>query len=74
MTSSRHIFTFYTISEVLRFESCLKREKISVKLMPVPRHLSSSCGLCAVIDPADAEKVMAVCERKKLEYEEIYHE
>jgi hypothetical protein len=41
------IVTFYTQSGAFKFERLLKQEGISVTLMPVPRRLSSSCGIAA---------------------------
>ena len=38
---------FHTSNHAFRAEMLLKRAKIPCKLIPVPRHLSSDCGVCA---------------------------
>lgn len=37
---------FATIHEVLRAERLLKEKGLDVEIMPVPRTLSSDCGVC----------------------------
>jgi hypothetical protein len=40
------VVLFQSISGALRAEKLLKKEGIAYKLIPVPRHLSSDCGVC----------------------------
>ena len=40
------VVLFQSISSALRAEKLLKKEGITHKLIPVPRHLSSDCGVC----------------------------
>jgi hypothetical protein len=40
------VVLFQSISSALRAEKLLKTEEIAYKLIPVPRHLSSDCGVC----------------------------
>lgn len=42
-----YIVTFFTHSGAIKFERFLKSKSIEVALMPVPRKLSSSCGIAA---------------------------
>lgn len=42
-----YIATFFTHSGAIRFEKFAKERGILVQLMPVPRKLSSSCGIAA---------------------------
>lgn len=42
--------TFFTHSGAIRFENFMKGKGVSVMLMPVPRKLSSSCGIAAKIE------------------------
>lgn len=67
-----NIFTFYTVSEVLKFEKVLKANNISVKLMPVPRNLSTSCGTCASTEKKHLNEIKALIEENKLVYDEIH--
>lgn len=38
---------FHTQSGALKFDSKMKKLKVKCSLQPVPRKLSSSCGICA---------------------------
>ena len=40
------VVLFQSVSGALRAEKLLKKNKIKYKLIPVPRHLSSDCGVC----------------------------
>jgi hypothetical protein len=40
------VVLFQSISGALRAEKLLIKEGIAYKLIPVPRHLSSDCGVC----------------------------
>lgn len=66
------IFTFYSTHLALAFERELKNNKIDVKITPVPRQISSSCGLSGRINAQDLEKVKEVCSDNEIEYEDIY--
>ncbi len=45
-TTSYGVVLFQSISSALLAEKILKKEGIAYKLIPVPRHLSSDCGVC----------------------------
>jgi hypothetical protein len=46
ITSKEYIFIFNSIHRVMKAERILKKKEIRFTLMPVPRQLSSDCGLC----------------------------
>ena len=50
------VILFHASSHALRAESLLNARGIAGKLIPVPRHLSSDCGICLRIAGADREK------------------
>ncbi len=66
------IFTFYSTHLALEFERELKNNELNVKITPVPRQISSSCGLSGRINEQDLENVKEVCSDKGIEYEDIY--
>lgn len=66
------IFTFYSTHLALAFERELKSSEINVKITPVPRQISSSCGLSGRISARDLERVKEVCSDNQIEYEDIY--
>ncbi|MEG1994570.1 MAG: DUF3343 domain-containing protein, partial [Oscillospiraceae bacterium] len=41
---------FFTHSGAIKFHRFCKGEGIPCEIMPVPRQLSSSCGICVVIN------------------------
>lgn len=44
--TSYAVALFHSVSGALRAEKILKKEGIAYKIIPVPRHLSSDCGVC----------------------------
>lgn len=42
-----YLATFYTHSGAVKYQRYLKNQGIKVDLMPVPRKLSSNCGIAA---------------------------
>jgi hypothetical protein len=52
-----YIILFYTIHDVLKAEKVLKQHTISHELVPVPRNLSSDCGMCVKLQD-DIEKAL----------------
>ena len=59
--------TFHITSMAILFERTLRKEGLAVKVVPVPRSLSASCGLACEF-PCDAEeRVKAACAERKIE-------
>ena len=48
-----YIATFYSHFGAIRFKKLCQQRGIPVKVMPVPRALSSSCGTCAEYEGDD---------------------
>jgi hypothetical protein len=66
------IVLLYSTSHALRAEKLLHRADIRSKLIPVPRHLSSNCGVCLRIAPSDRDAARQVLEQANLEIEGIH--
>lgn len=47
---TRCLATFHTHTGALKFEKALKALKVACLMKPVPRKLSSSCGVCVEYD------------------------
>lgn len=45
-TEEYHVILFDSVHHALRSEKILKEMGIPYKLIPVPRHISSDCGIC----------------------------
>jgi len=61
---------FKAVSYVLKAEKILKAEGLPHKIIPVPKHISSDCGVCLRFEPDMREKIEAAL-LKKVEIEEI---
>jgi len=61
------VILFHTSNHALRAEKILQGEGIGCKLIPVPRHLSSDCGVCVRIQRADQEIARRAVEAARVE-------
>ena len=55
------LMLFDSIHQVLSAEKILKKNDLKIELQPVPRTISSSCGMCIAIEQNEimtAEKVL----------------
>jgi hypothetical protein len=66
------ITTFYSTHLALKFESLLKKNDLKVKIIPVPRQISASCGLAGRALSKDYDAVVNLIEETSFEVEEIY--
>jgi hypothetical protein len=46
-----HVILFHSVHHALRSEKILKKKGLPHKLIPVPRHISSDCGVCLRFEP-----------------------
>lgn len=58
------VLLFFSVSGAMKAEKLLKQAGIYYKLMPVPRHLSSDCGIALKFKGDDEERVLKVLEGK----------
>jgi len=65
--------TFGVTSMALLFERTCRKKGIPAKVVPVPRKLSSSCGLACEFPCESGEEVRAICAEKKIDVES-YHQ
>lgn len=66
------VLIFHSIHKVMKAEKILKDNGVEVKLMPVPRSLSSDCGLSLEFPLSVNEKVKGFLEEQACIPEEIY--
>ncbi|MEE8389586.1 MAG: DUF3343 domain-containing protein [Anaerolineae bacterium] len=73
MTGNQYaLILVYSTSYALRAEKVLAEAGISCKLIPVPRHLSSDCGVCVRIEQAEQEPALGALERAGVEIEQVH--
>lgn len=61
---SYDVILFKAVSYALKAEKILKKENLPHKLIPVPKHISSDCGVCLVIHQDVKDKILAALENK----------
>ena len=73
MSKARYrVILVHSTSHAIRGENLLSRAGIESKLIPVPRTISSDCGVCLRIDPQDEERAQLVLEDGRLEIDGIH--
>jgi len=55
----------------MRAEKLLKDAGLSCRLIPVPRHLSSDCGICLVVLSRESITACALLEEKHVDYDTV---
>jgi len=66
------VVLFYSTSGALQAEKLLKREGVTTKLIPVPRQLSSDCGICLRFEQSEETRIKVILEEKQVEIQGIY--
>ena len=66
------VMLFYSTSSALQAEKLLKREGVATKLIPVPRHLSSDCGISLRFDGLEEARVRVILQKGQVEIQGIY--
>jgi hypothetical protein len=67
-----YIITFPSVHHAIKLESKFKGKTTSFLLIPVPREISSSCGVAAKICQTEIEQIISFLEQEGLEYDCIY--
>jgi hypothetical protein len=72
-TRDQHaVILVYSTSYALRAEKVLQGAGISCKLIPVPRQLSSDCGVCVRIARVDQKAAFRALETARVEIDGIH--
>lgn len=65
-----HVVLFLSVSHALKAERLLKKTEIPTKLIPVPKHISSDCGVCIRFSSVEESRVRE-CLTGNTEFSEI---
>jgi hypothetical protein len=65
------VILVYSTSHAIRAEKTLQKAGLSCKLIPVPRHLSSDCGVCIRIQKADKVAGLQALETAQVEFDSV---
>ena len=72
MTEYYCVMTFHSTHHSLIFEKELKKRGFKIKLMPVPRQVSSSCGTAAEIPCNLRDDIINICNEENIEVDEVH--
>lgn len=64
--------TFHSTYHALNFEKILKEFNYEVRLMPVPRQVSSSCGTAAEFQCEKKADILKICLDNHIEMDDIH--
>jgi hypothetical protein len=67
-----YVATFHSVSQALRFEKTMLSLNTPVKLIPVPRIISSSCGIAARFSPELLPEVTHRVESGEAELDDVF--
>lgn len=70
MKETKLYITFYTTAEAMATESACRENKLSGKLVPVPRVLSAGCGIAWECSPILKTNLLELLEKEDIEWEE----
>ncbi|MCF7934797.1 MAG: DUF3343 domain-containing protein [Synergistales bacterium] len=65
---------FDTTHMALRFEKTCNREGFAARIVPVPRHLSASCGLACTYHCEREQEIRKLCETNDIEIAGFHRE
>ena len=69
---SQGVILFSSIHFVLQAEKMVKGKGFSIDLIPVPRQLSSDCGICMHIEWEEREKICSFLEEGGVKIEGVH--
>jgi len=73
MTESQYaVILVYSTSHALRAEQVLQQAGIGCRLIPVPRHLSSDCGVCVRFERIHRQAALDALQVAQVEMEGMY--
>lgn len=67
------VILVYSTSHAMRIEKLLGKRGIACKMIPVPRQISSDCGVCIRILRAQVEPARETIDKAQIEIQGIAH-
>jgi len=71
MEKEYSVVLFFSTSSAIRTEKLARKQGVNVKLIPVPRHLSSDCGICLRFRSTDTKSIKNILDKEIIEYDSI---
>lgn len=66
------LVTFKSVMYAMQFEKLMKSKDIEFKLIPVPRSISSSCGMCGKFSMEKKDIILDLCDENNILYDNIF--
>jgi bacterioferritin-associated ferredoxin len=66
------VIIVYSTSHAMRIETLLQEKGIACKMIPVPRQISSDCGVCVRILRSDVKAARQVIKEAHVEIEGVH--
>jgi hypothetical protein len=66
------VILVYSTSYAFHIEKIFAMNNIPCSMIPVPRHLSSDCGVCVSINPDNKKKAEKILEKTNVPFEGIH--
>lgn len=67
------VILLHATSHALRAEKLLKKKGIGVRLIPVPRHISSDCGVCIRVLQSDTGSSLDILAESRVETDGVHN-
>lgn len=72
MTPEYAVILVYSTSYALQIEKILQGAGLTTRLIPVPRHLSSDCGVCVRILHSEQAQAIQCLTENQCEYTSVH--
>jgi len=68
----RYVVSFVSIHDVTKAESRLRKAKLWCDMVPVPREITSDCGMALMIMARDADQVVSITDGAKVRWDGLW--
>lgn len=66
------IISFPNETQVLKMESIIKKNKLTYKIKPIPREISTGCGLCIYTSKENKSMIENLIKENDIKIEKIF--
>ncbi|WP_028856895.1 DUF3343 domain-containing protein [Psychrilyobacter atlanticus] len=71
-TEEFNLISFESTHMAIKSEKLLKEVDLDIRIIPVPREITSSCGLSLRINPTDYKRSREILDENKIEFSGCY--
>ncbi len=68
------VLTFFNMYSAMQSEKVIKSKKLYVKVIPVPRKISSDCTVAIEFDCDDEKEIMRYLSENNIEYQGLHRD